>query len=242
MKRMECHLACLLVLAGLMRSANAAVSLDRSRVVFNGGEKSIYLNIRNENEKVPYLAQTWLENAQKKKITTGPLAVTPSVQHLEPGAGAMVRVMAPGAEGLPQDRESLFYFNLREIPLKSYKRMQIALQTRIKLFYRPKEIVQAPGEVWQDKLVLHASAGGYQIENPTPYYITVIGLGASPAQSENGEFDTVMVSPKSSVTVKSRNWNTLYLTYINDYGGRPTLRFACNGGRCEAKEEVKKKG
>ncbi|HAF4902339.1 TPA: fimbria/pilus periplasmic chaperone [Salmonella enterica] len=243
MKRMECPLVCLLVLTGAMQSVNAAVSLDRTRAVFNGGEKSISLNIRNENKKVPYLAQAWLEDAQEKKITTGPLVVTPPVQRLEPGAGAMVRVMAPGAAGLPQDRESLFYFNLREIPPKSDKAnvLQIALQTRIKLFYRPKGIVQAPGTVWQDKLVLHASAGGYRIENPTPYYITVIGLGSTPAQSENGKFDTVMVSPKSSVTVKSGNWSTPYLTYINDYGGRPTLRFACNGGRCEAKETVKKR-
>ncbi|EDT8879266.1 fimbria/pilus periplasmic chaperone, partial [Salmonella enterica subsp. enterica] len=138
---------------------------------------------------------------------------------------------------VPQDRESLFYFNLREIPPKSDKPnvLQIALQTRIKLFYRPEGIVQAPGAVWQDKLVLHPQAGGYRIENPTAYYITIIGIGGTAEQAEKGKFDTVMVSPKSSVSVKSETWTTPYLTYINDYGGRPTLRFGCSGNRCEAK-------
>ncbi|WP_223346554.1 fimbria/pilus periplasmic chaperone, partial [Escherichia coli] len=40
------------------------------------------------------------------------------------------------------DRESLFYYNVREIPPKSGKAntLQIALQTRIKLFWRPKAL------------------------------------------------------------------------------------------------------
>ncbi|EBX6688709.1 fimbria/pilus periplasmic chaperone [Salmonella enterica subsp. enterica serovar Newport] len=216
-------------------TAQAAVSLDRTRAVFNGVNKSVSLNISNENKQSPYLAQAWLENASGKKITTGPLVVTPPVQRMEPGTKSVVRIMStPGVASLPKDRESLFYFNLREIPPKSDKPnvLQIALQTRIKLFYRPEAIVQAPGAVWQDKLVLHRQAGGYRIENPTAYYITVIGIGGTVEQAEKGKFDTVMVSPKSSVSVKSGTWTSPYLTYINDYGGRPTLRFACSGERC----------
>ncbi|MFO6428369.1 molecular chaperone [Escherichia coli] len=56
--------------------------------------------------------------------------------------------------------------------------LQIALQTKIKLFYRPKAIEAKPNAVWQDQLVLNKTGGGYRIENPTPYYVTVIGLAA----------------------------------------------------------------
>lgn len=235
-------LAGLLVFAvvGMSSSSLAAVSLDRTRAVFNAdnGKKSISLNISNENKQVPYLAQAWLENAAGEKITTGPLVVTPPVQRLEPGSKSAVRVMVtPGVASLPQDRESLFWFNLREIPPKSDKPnvLQIALQSRIKLFYRPEGIVQAPGAVWQDKLILHPQAGGYRIENPTAYHITVIGMGGTAEQSEKGKFEAVMVSPKSSLSVKSGTWSTPYLTYIDDFGGRPTLRFGCSGGRCVVK-------
>lgn len=48
----------------------------------------------------------------------------------------------PDIHKLPADRESIFYFNVREIPPKSNKAntLQIALQTRIKLFWRPKAL------------------------------------------------------------------------------------------------------
>ncbi|TSB25742.1 fimbria/pilus periplasmic chaperone [Serratia marcescens] len=231
-----------LVLAGALMAVapmtQAAVALDRTRAVFNGDSKSISLNIGNDNKQLPYLAQAWLEDAQQQKLTQGPLVVTPPVQRLEPGAKSMLRVSAtPAAAQLPQDRETLFYFNLREIPPRSDKPnvLQIALQTKIKLFYRPKGIIAAPGAVWQNQLVLHEEGSGYRIENPTPYYITVIGLGNTPKQSEQGAFEVVMVAPKSSAQVKSARYGTPYLTYINDYGGRPVLKFTCSGGRCTAK-------
>ena len=44
--------------------------------------------------------------------------------------------------------------------------LQIALQTKIKLFYRPESIKAKPNAVWQDQLVLNKTSGGYRIENP----------------------------------------------------------------------------
>lgn len=238
MKIMNNAVLCATLLMITSYAAQAAIALDRTRAVFNGGDKSISLNISNENKNLPYLAQTWLEDEKQQKITAGPLVVTPPVQRLEPGSKAMLRIMAtPTAKQLPVDRESLFYFNLREVPPRSEKPnvLQIALQTKIKLFYRPAGIAVAPGKVWQDQLVLNAEGNGYRIDNPTPYYITVIGLGATEKQSENGVFESVMIAPKSSARVKSGHFTTPYLTYINDYGGRPTLTFRCNGNRCVAK-------
>lgn len=222
---------------GAISAAQAAVSLDRTRAIFNGGEKSMTLNIANDNKQLPYLAQAWIENDKQEKITTGPLIATPPVQRLEPGTRSMVRLTStPDISKLPQDRESLFYFNLREIPPKSDKAnvLQIALQTKIKLFYRPKGIMAKPNAVWQDQLVLNKTSGGYRIENPTPYYVTVIGLGGSEKQATEGEFEAVMLAPKSTQMVKSGTYGTPFLSYINDYGGRPVLQFSCSGDRCVA--------
>ncbi|SFO09708.1 fimbrial biogenesis chaperone [Xenorhabdus japonica] len=229
-----------LILGGLALisfTGQAAISLDRTRAIFDGGHKSIALNISNENKQLPYLAQAWLEDANQQKITTGPLVVTPPVQRLEPGKRSLVRVEAtPAISLLAQDRESLFYFNLREIPPKSDKPnvLQIALQSKIKLFYRPAAIKTKPNSVWQDQLVLHKVNGGYRIKNPTPYYITIIGMGNTVSQSESGKFETVMIAPFGNKTVKRGQYATPYLTYINDYGGRPTLPFHCNHKQCTA--------
>ncbi|STB68609.1 fimbrial chaperone protein [Citrobacter freundii] len=230
-KQLIMAVACLTIVPGVQ----AAISLDRTRAIFDGGDKSMTLNVANDNKQLPYLAQAWIENTKQEKITTGPIVVTPPLQRLEAGGKSMIRLNStPDINKLPQDRESLFYFNLREIPPKSDKVnvLQIALQTKIKLFYRPKAIKTKPNDIWQSKLILNKTPGGYRIENPTPYYITIIGLGGSEKQAKEGEFEAVMVAPKSETTLKTGNYNRPYLSYINDYGGRPVLSFTCNSNRC----------
>ncbi len=216
-------------------TAEAAVSLDRTRAIYDGGLSSITLNISNDNEQLPYLAQAWIEGADHVKQNNGPLVVTPPVQRLEPSSKSMVKITATSlAKNLPQDKESLFYFNLREIPPKSDKAnvLQIALQTKIKLFYRPESIKPKSNEVWQEKLELHKTKDGYKIKNPTPYFITIIGLGGSEKTSKEGAFDSVMIEPKAELFVRAKHYSTPWITYINDYGGRPAMSFKCTGAIC----------
>ena len=123
-------------------TAHASVTPDRTRLVFNESDKSISVTLRNNNEKLPYLAQSWLEDEKGNKITS-PLAVLPPVQRIDAMMNGQVKIQAlPDIHTLPSDRESLFYYNVREIPPKSGKAntLQIALQTRIKLFWRPANI------------------------------------------------------------------------------------------------------
>lgn len=227
------------------QQALAAISLDRTRVIYNGSERSISLSIGNENKTLPYLAQSWLENAQGFKVNS-PLLVLPPVQRVEPGQKSAIKIQAlPAVQMLPQDRESLFYFNLREIPPRSEKAnvLQIALQTRIKLFYRPEAIaVKSSDEAtpWQEQLTLSKKGDGYVVNNPTPYYITLVGAGASKEAQKNSKFKPLMVEPKSSATLGA-SVATLgahpVLTYINDYGGRPSLTFNCSAADCRVVTE-----
>lgn len=65
-----------LLALGLSQSANAAVGLDRTRVIFDGGKEATSVNITNNNTQLPYLAQGWIEDEAGKKITS-PLIVLP---------------------------------------------------------------------------------------------------------------------------------------------------------------------
>ncbi|EMA4138417.1 molecular chaperone [Cronobacter turicensis] len=237
--------AAALALAGVMttQQAFAAIALDRTRVVYNGGEKSISLNISNENKNLPYLAQAWIEDAQGNKINS-PLNVLPPVQRVEAGAKSQVKVQAsPVLAALPQDRESLFYFNLREIPPRSNKpnTLQIALQTRIKLFYRPAAIVldktQAAEGEWVEKITLTRQGDKFVVNNPTPYYLTIVE-GSPSAKGGLAGFQPIMVSPKGNAAIEASAaalGNNPVLTYVNDYGGRPKIQFTCGGASCTAK-------
>ncbi|MGP2693601.1 fimbria/pilus periplasmic chaperone [Serratia nevei] len=229
----------------LSSPAQAAIALDRTRVVFNGADKSVSLNISNKNTQLPYLAQGWLEDADGKKITS-PLVVLPPVQRLEPGAQSQIKVQAtPAANLLAQDRETLFYFNLREIPPKSEKAntLQIALQTRIKLFYRPAAITPNKGSAftpWQEKLTLTRQGAGFQVNNPTPYYITLVDASSSKKGKTAQGFEPLMVPPKGSIALGASGLGDApVLTYVNDYGGRPELTFKCGASDCQVVPDAK---
>lgn len=230
------------LLFGLVITTNSysAISLDRTRAIYEGGTNALVININNDNKQLPYLAQTWIENDKDEKIEMGPLIATPLVQRLEPGDKGLIKVSAtPDVDQLPNDRETLFYFNVREVPPKSEDNnvLQIALHTKIKLFYRPKEILREPNAVWQDQLILNKLSDGYKIDNPTPYYITIFGIGGTESEAINSDFNAVMIAPKSSRTLNSKIYSTPYLSYINDYGGRPTIKFQCQAERCIAEKK-----
>lgn len=227
-------------LAGTMSifSTQAAISLDRTRVIFDGSQSSVSLNLSNQNKQLPYLAQAWIEDEQGKKIQT-PLTVLPPVQRIEPGKPGQLKIQAVSlGKTMPQDKESLYYFNLREIPPKSMKSntLQIALQTRVKLFYRPAGIaIDTNAPPPQEQLTLTREGNRYQVNNPTPYYVTIVDAGKSKNQSIK-DFEPMMIPPKGRLPL-TVNVNEVgdhpVLTYINDYGGRPQLNFRCSSNECK---------
>ncbi|HHQ6633305.1 TPA: fimbria/pilus periplasmic chaperone [Serratia fonticola] len=244
-KRIAALLTVALLSAMAAQQAQAAIALDRTRVIFDGSQKSVSLNVSNQNKQLPYLAQGWIEDEQGNKIQS-PLTVLPPVQRIEPGKPSQVKVQAlPAAKLLKQDRETVYYFNLREIPPKSTKAntLQIALQTRIKLFYRPASIeIDKNASPPQEQLTLSKQGDKYQVNNPTPYYVTIVDASSKKDGAGVKDFEPMMVPPKGSLplTVSAASvGNSPVLTYINDYGGRPQLSFSCNGSTCTVMPEKK---
>lgn len=220
--------------------AQAAIALDRTRVIYNAGDRAVSLTISNENKQLPFLAQAWLTNEKGEKISS-PLVVLPPLQRIEPGEKSQIKIQAlPAAGQLAQDRETLFWFNLREIPPRSDKpnTLQIALQTSIKLFYRPDAIIpREPGRVtpWQQQLTLTQQGDRYQIHNPTPYFVTVVDARHHRATVTVAGFEPLMIAPQAIAmmggTVSALGSEPV-LTYVNDYGGRPELKFRCAAHTC----------
>ncbi|MCV5656029.1 fimbria/pilus periplasmic chaperone, partial [Escherichia coli] len=80
---------------------------------------------------------------------------------------------------LPKDRESVFWFNVLEVPPKpdaatatNQSLLQLAFRTRIKLFYRPEGLKGNPSDAPLALKWSWATAGGQtalQVTNPTPY-------------------------------------------------------------------------
>lgn len=219
---------------------NAAISLQQSRVIFEGDKLSASLIVNNQNNTLPYLAQGWIEDEAGKRIL-GPLVLLPPIQRIEPGAQTQIKIQAlPAVNLLRQDRETLFYLNLREIPPRNEgnNTLQIALQNRIKIFYRPVSLKNRNDDLtssWQSELVLSKQDNRWKITNPSAYYITLVDAQTRQNGIPVSDFTPFMLAPGASEILPGDAddyGKEPVFTYLNDYGGRPEVTFKCDLQRC----------
>ena len=108
-----------LMLLGTAFTTHAAINLDRTRIVFPESDKASSLKVENQSQALPYLALSWIEDENGHKEDAHFMALPP-VQRIEAGSASQVRIVKQAATSrLPKDRETLFYFNLREVPPES---------------------------------------------------------------------------------------------------------------------------
>ena len=87
------------------------------------------------------MIQSWIEAMPNQAESDVPFAITPSLARLGHRKEQTLRIFYQGV-GLPQDRESVMWLNVQEIPQVSTSEnsLQIAIRQRLKLFYRPKDL------------------------------------------------------------------------------------------------------
>ena len=96
-------------------SAYAGIQVDATRVIYNGGNQSSSLSIKNDSDDT-YMVQSWLDTGDSTQNPKGlPIVVTPPILKLASKKEAVLRFIYSG-QGLPQDKESLFWINVQEIP------------------------------------------------------------------------------------------------------------------------------
>lgn len=216
--------------------AQAAVVPDRTRVIFEEGAQAVSVTLTNKNPQLPFVVQSWIEDAQGKKITT-PFMVLPPLQRIEANERSVLRIVKLPETTLPADREAVFYLNVREIPPKSeaVNSMQIALQSKIKLFYRPASVKRERGQDLARGLELKIEGKQLLVSNPTPFHITVVGLLAGPEKAKL-PIDTVMIDPRGSArfSLSQTGFTTLRVSNMNDFGGQTDTLFTCTASACKA--------
>lgn len=202
---------------GSFTHAEAGVALGATRVIYPAGQKQVQLAVTNNDDNSTYLIQSWVENAGGVK--DGRFVVTPPLFAMQGKKENTLRILDATNNQLPQDRESLFWMNVKAIPSMdksklSENTLQLAIISRIKLYYRPAGLVLPPDQA-AEKLTFHRSAGSLTLINPTPYYLTVTELNAGTRVLENA-----LVPPLGEARVKLPADAGSEITYktINDYG------------------------
>lgn len=208
------------LLMALSLSAHAGgVVVGSTRVVFDGAKKEASLSLKNNNEKSPYLVQSWVEDESGSNKT--PFIITPPVFKLESGKENMLRIVRAGGN-LPEDRESVYYVNVKAIPPapkdENANTLQLAIKTRMKLFYRPAGLKGNPIDSYK-ALQWVKSGSKLHIINNTPFSVTL-----SEVKINGRDVDNVNLVPaKGSVDYKlPANISAgapVKFTTVNDYGG-----------------------
>lgn len=209
-------LTLLLTTSFTQASEIGGITVGGTRLIYNGAKKETSLNINN-SDVGPYLIQSWVET-NNGGIEKAPFIITPPLFRLDAGQQNLLRIVRTGGD-LPEDRESLFWLNIKSIPANTNKSddntLQIAVKTKIKLIYRPQDLKGTPEDVTKS-LVWTQKGNKLSVMNPTAYYMNfnLIRLGGHELKG------VTFVAPKSYATFDALGSSgTVTWKLITDFGG-----------------------
>lgn len=210
-----------LLLAGLIAGsgmAQAGVVIGGTRIIYDGNKKESSIGIDNPDAS-PYLIQSWVEN-EAGKSDKGSFVITPPLFRLDGKQKNTLRVMQT-TSAIAADRETLFWLNIKSIPTSDASAadnsLQIAVNTRIKLIYRPAALKGLTPDEASKQLKWARQGQNLTVNNPTPFYINfnAISMGGKPVEN------VTYVAPRSSATFavpKAAQGNQVEWKVISDYG------------------------
>lgn len=205
-------------------NAKASIALSNTRVIFDSAKREASLIVNNDKQNV--LIQSWIESNTEDDQGELPFAISPPLVKMQPNSQQLLRILyAGGNNSLPQDKESVFWLNVQEVPVTSEGEnvLQIAVRQRIKLFFRPQNLVgvstEAPASLqWSidssnGKKVLH-------VDNPSAYHVSINSIQLNQG---NSIVEPLMIAPQEKMQFALPNTietgAMLRFVAMNDYGG-----------------------
>jgi chaperone protein EcpD len=206
-----------------------------TRLLYPADQKEITVKLNN-NGTQPALIQSWIDTGSVESTPTSskaPFLLSPPVARIDPTKGQSLRVLFTGAP-MAQDKESVFWLNVLEIPPKpeagaDINTLQMAFRSRIKLFYRPTGLPGTASEAieqvqWQLVPARDGQGLALQAFNPSAFHVSLIELelvaGAQRERSEDG-----MIAPGETrqfvlptLKVRPAAGAQVEFSAINDYG------------------------
>ncbi|GJL35742.1 fimbrial chaperone [Enterobacter hormaechei] len=209
--------------------ANAGIQLASTRVIYPAGKREVTLAVTSK-DPAPRLIQTWIENdsADTAKV---PFIILPPIFRLNPDKGQTLRIIHTGG-AVPQDRESVFWLNVLEIPPKPAGKadhIQLTVRSRLKLFYRPTGLAGSPkAAVTQLRWRLVQNNQGYALEceNPSAFTVSFNHVGLTDTVKSEHERQSGMCPARGRqrfavrATPAQLAGGRLFFTTIDDYGGQ----------------------
>ncbi|WP_426446871.1 fimbrial biogenesis chaperone [Siccibacter colletis] len=206
--------------------SQAALTLNADRLIYNEKDGDASVTIHS-NEDRAYLIQSWLDAGDSTVKKSLPFVVTPPLFRLSPKSDNVIRIVYMG-QGLPADRESLFWLDVKGVPglndeeSKIENRMVLAINNRIKFFFRPAGLKGDPGEAVKNLKWTH-SGSTVTVNNNSPFNLVLSKIDIDKEAVTVSVVDNNTVIPafgNKSYHLKHApaNGSTVELEAINDFG------------------------
>ena len=216
--------------------AAAAVVVDGTRVVYPAAKREASINIRNPGD-TPSLVQAWLDAGDphaKPGESKVPFVLTPPLFRLDPTKVQSLRLVYTH-DPLPENRESLFWLNVLDIPPRAAanpdvpNQLELAFKHRMKVFFRPAGLAgsaaDAPARLTWKLLSKDGKLVGIEASNPTAYHVSLVQVTATagghpvivkadmvdPFASRSFDLPDPVAAPNGTVALE--------YSFVNDYGG-----------------------
>lgn len=192
-------------------AVHAAVQVQATRVIYDAKSASAAVTLANKSA-LPYLVQTWLDQGEDTlPMRDLPMVITPPLMQLAAGEQAVVehdlrRNRFARGPGIPA------WINVQEIPPSADTEnvLQVAIRTRIKLFYRPADLDTTLDQASRE-LQWRIDGQQLQVRNDSPLHITFAHLQGLSTAGIGSEIDLDMIAPgqtQVSCPCQSSSWPT----------------------------------
>ncbi|MBA5806643.1 molecular chaperone [Morganella morganii] len=194
----------------------ADIYLGSTRIVISDGKNEGSVSTHNKDKK-NYLIQSWVLDENDKE--SNEFIITPPLFKLDSNTSSSLRVTMVG--NLPEDRESLYWLNVKFIPSmdKNLKinKLTLAVNNRIKIIYRPKSLsFSDPVDVFKQVTVRYID-GKIEFKNPTKYFINISEVKVGEDTLESPSY----IRPESAelISLKSnKKPSGVNYSFIDDLG------------------------
>ena len=232
----------LFILCLLTSQVSANVLLGGTRIIYNESDKEVTIRLSNTDAN-DSLVQVWFDSNDPKSTPetgTAPFIATPPIFRLDKNKSQTLRIIFV-QDPIARDKESVFWLNVLDIPpappqsVDDTNYMQIAIRSRIKLFYRPTGLVGTPKEAGKQvtwALAQTPSGIVLRANNDSDYNVSLGKVTAHIGDKEQN-IDASMLSPKSSSDFAMSKLSNvpdgvIKIDYesINDYGGKDSHQYS----------------
>ena len=165
----------------LPTSVFANIIINGTRVIYYEGTDSVNLQLTN-NGDLASLVQSWIDDGDINSTpedANSPFYLYPPIVKIAGRQGQTLRIKNSN-EKLSGNVEQVYYLNILDIPenaeaLKGKSYLQLAMKTRIKVFYRPKDLTDKP-ELVNEKITYQLNGDKVLVKNNSQYHFTIASI------------------------------------------------------------------